>query len=76
MVKFTEISIKDGYVYAIEEDVVTGDKARVKLRLERGNEEYYYTGTMTSCMVRALWNLRSVYEEQGMLNTEETIYWG
>ena len=37
MVKFTEISIKDGYVYAIEEDVVTGDRSRIKLRLERGN---------------------------------------
>lgn len=37
MVKFTEISIKDWYVYTIEEDVVNGDRARIKLRLERGN---------------------------------------
>lgn len=76
MVKFTNIEIRDGYIYAVEEDVVTGDKAKIKLRLERGNEEYYYTGSMSKSMIKALWNLRTMYHRQGKLETSETIYWG
>ena len=76
MVRFTNIRIDGGYVYAFEEDMMTGDKAEIKLRLARGNEEYYFSGTMSRAMIRALWNLRSIYEDRGKLDETEVIYWG
>lgn len=76
MVKFTEIRVIGEYVYALEEDLMIGLKARIKLRLERGNEEYYYEGMMSNDMVKALWNLRSIYEDKCCLEETEVIYWG
>lgn len=76
MVRFTEIRVIGEYVYALEEDLMTGLKARIKLRLERGNEEYYYEGMMSNDMVKALWNLRSIYEDKCYLDETVAIYWG
>lgn len=71
MIKFTEISIKEGYIYANVTDMESKMKAKVKLRVEYGNEDYKYYGDMTENMVKALCNLRDMYHRNGNLNETE-----
>lgn len=71
MIKFTEISIKEGYIYANVTDMESKVKAKVKLRVEYVNEDYKYYGDMTENMVKALWNLRDMYHRNGNLNETE-----
>lgn len=73
MVKFTNIEIRDGYIYSNATDMNSDVKAKVRLRLEQGNEDYKYYGDMTENMVKALWNLRSLYHKHGKLNETEVV---
>lgn len=73
MIKFTEISIKEGYIYANVTDMESKMKAKVKLRVEYGNEDYKYYGDMSENMVKALLNLRDMYHRNGKLNKTEVI---
>lgn len=73
MIKFTEISIKEGYIYANVTDMESKMKAKVKLRVEYGNEDYKYYSDMTENMVKALWNLRDMYHRNGNLNETEIL---
>lgn len=73
MVKFTNIEIRDGYIYSNVTDMNSDVKAKARLRLEQGNEDYKYYGDMTENMVKALWNLRSLYYKHGKLNETEVV---
>lgn len=73
MIKFTEISIKEGYIYANVTDMESKMKAKVKLSVEYGNEDYKYYGDMSENMVKALLNLRDMYHRNGNLNETETL---
>lgn len=73
MIKFTEISIKEGYIYANVTDMESNMKAKVKLRVEQDTEDYKYYGDMSENMVKALWNLRDMYHKNGTLNETESL---
>lgn len=73
MIKFTEISIKEGYIYANVTDMESNMKAKVKLRVEQDTEDYKYYGDMSENTVKALWNLRDMYHKNGTLNETETL---
>lgn len=73
MIRFTNIEIRDGYIYANVTDMESNMKAKVKLRVEQDTEDYKYYGDMSENMVKALWNLRDMYHKNGTLNETETL---
>lgn len=75
MVEFSNIQVKDGYIYAIETDLMTGETAKIKLSITK--EEYYSDPALTTVpMKRALWNLQYRYEKRKSLESREIISWG
>ena len=75
MVEFKDIQVRDGYIYAIETDLMTGESAKIKLSTTK--EEYYSQPQITTVpMKRALWNLQHRYGVRKKLENREVICWG
>ena len=76
MVEFSNIQVKDGYIYAIETDLMTGETAKIKLSTTK--EEYYSEPALTTVpMKRALWGLQSAVQKHGTkLGNKYTVAWG
>ena len=76
LVEFKDIQVRDGYIYAIETDLMTGESAKIKLSTTK--EEYYSQPQITTVpMKRALWCLQAAIQKHGKkLGTKYTVAWG
>lgn len=75
MVEFKNIKVENGYIYASETNLMTGEKADIKVHIT--NDECYTNPTNLSVpMRRAIWNLQLRYKKNKKLSDCETINWG
>lgn len=76
MVEFTNIKIKDGYIYADAYDVSKSVKRSIKVSCT--GEDYYIEGSFKdNCqIIKAFWSLQRRLSKNRKLNSEETICWG
>lgn len=75
MVEFKNIKVENGYIYAFETNLMTGETANIKVHIT--NDECYTNPTNLSVpMRRAIWNLQLRYKKNKKLSDCETINWG